>query len=108
MPVMEPDLDRGTLKAWAQLIDGGAFSSLCWGERIAFDNPESLTLLGVPYATMNAQVMARMGIPCFTAGTLIDTPSGPRAVEELRPGDLVTTRDHGPAPLLWAGASRLP
>ena len=46
MPVMEPDLDRGTLKAWAQLVDGGAFSSLCWGERIAFDNPESLTLLG--------------------------------------------------------------
>ena len=46
MPVMEPGLDRGTLKAWAQLIDGGPFSSLCWGERIAFDNPESLTLLG--------------------------------------------------------------
>ncbi|MDY6997979.1 MAG: LLM class flavin-dependent oxidoreductase [Actinomycetota bacterium] len=46
MPVMEPDLDRRTLKAWAQLIDAGPFSSLCWGERIAFDNPESLTLLG--------------------------------------------------------------
>ena len=30
MPVMEPDLDRGTLKAWAQLVDGGAFSSLPW------------------------------------------------------------------------------
>lgn len=46
MPVMEPDLDRATLKAWAQLVDAGPFSSLCWGERIAFDNPESLTLLG--------------------------------------------------------------
>ncbi len=46
MPVMEPNLDRATLKAWAQLVDGGPFSSLCWGERIAFDNPESLTLLG--------------------------------------------------------------
>lgn len=46
MPVMEPDLDRATLKSWAQLVDGGPFSSLCWGERIAFDNPESLTLLG--------------------------------------------------------------
>lgn len=46
MPVMEPDLDRATLKAWAQLVDDGPFSSLCWGERIAFDNPESLTLLG--------------------------------------------------------------
>ena len=46
MPVMEPDLDRATLRAWAQLVDEGPFSSLCWGERIAFDNPESLTLLG--------------------------------------------------------------
>lgn len=46
MPVMEPDLDRATLKEWAQVVDGGPFSSLCWGERIAFDNPESLTLLG--------------------------------------------------------------
>ena len=46
MPVMEPDLDRATLKAWARLVDDGPFSSLCWGERMAFDNPESLTLLG--------------------------------------------------------------
>jgi len=46
MPVMEPNLDAATLKAWARDIDGGPFSSLCWGERIAFDNPESLTLLG--------------------------------------------------------------
>jgi alkanesulfonate monooxygenase SsuD/methylene tetrahydromethanopterin reductase-like flavin-dependent oxidoreductase (luciferase family) len=46
MPVMEPDLDRATLRAWARAIDGGPFSSLCWGERIAFDNPDSLTLLG--------------------------------------------------------------
>ncbi|MEW5808550.1 MAG: LLM class flavin-dependent oxidoreductase [Actinomycetota bacterium] len=46
MPVMEPALDRATLRAWAQTIDEGPFSSLCWGERIAFDNPESLTLLG--------------------------------------------------------------
>jgi len=46
MPVMEPNLDRATLSAWARVIDGGPFSSLCWGERIAFDNPDSLTLLG--------------------------------------------------------------
>jgi alkanesulfonate monooxygenase SsuD/methylene tetrahydromethanopterin reductase-like flavin-dependent oxidoreductase (luciferase family) len=46
MPVMEPNLDAATLKAWARLIDDGPFSSLCWGERIAFDNPESLTLMG--------------------------------------------------------------
>ncbi|WP_116373687.1 LLM class flavin-dependent oxidoreductase [Mycobacterium sp. MFM001] len=46
MPVMEPDLDAHVLRDWAQAIDEGPFSSLCWGERIAFDNPEALTLLG--------------------------------------------------------------
>ena len=46
MPVMEPDLDAAMLKQWATVIDEGPFSSLCWGERVAFDNPDSLTLLG--------------------------------------------------------------
>ncbi|MEZ0366253.1 LLM class flavin-dependent oxidoreductase [Mycobacterium sp. pUA109] len=46
MPVMEPDLDATLLRDWARAIDDGPFSSLCWGERIAFTNPDSLTLLG--------------------------------------------------------------
>jgi alkanesulfonate monooxygenase SsuD/methylene tetrahydromethanopterin reductase-like flavin-dependent oxidoreductase (luciferase family) len=46
MPVMDPDLDAATLKRWATAIDDGPFASLCWGERIAFDNPEAVTLLG--------------------------------------------------------------
>ena len=46
LPVMEPDLDADVLKRWARTVDEGPFSSLCWGERIAFNNPDSLTLLG--------------------------------------------------------------
>jgi alkanesulfonate monooxygenase SsuD/methylene tetrahydromethanopterin reductase-like flavin-dependent oxidoreductase (luciferase family) len=46
MPVMEPNLDAPILRAWARAIDDGPLSSLCWGERIAFDNPEAITLLG--------------------------------------------------------------
>ena len=46
MPVMEPDLNATVLRNWACGIDEGPFSSLCWGERIAFENPDSLTLLG--------------------------------------------------------------
>ena len=46
MPVMEPDLDAGVLRGWATAVDSGPFSSLCFGERIAFANPEALTLLG--------------------------------------------------------------
>jgi alkanesulfonate monooxygenase SsuD/methylene tetrahydromethanopterin reductase-like flavin-dependent oxidoreductase (luciferase family) len=53
MPVMEPDLDATVLENWARAIDQGPFSSLCWGERIAFDNPENLTLLGALAAWTN-------------------------------------------------------
>jgi hypothetical protein len=44
---------------------------------------------------------------CFTAGTLIDTPEGPRRVEDLRPGDLVLTLDEGPQPVRWVGQRRV-
>lgn len=40
---------------------------------------------------------------CFVAGTLIQTPRGPRAVETLQAGDLVETLDAGAQPLLWGG-----
>jgi alkanesulfonate monooxygenase SsuD/methylene tetrahydromethanopterin reductase-like flavin-dependent oxidoreductase (luciferase family) len=46
MPVMEPNLNAGLLRDWACAIDDGPFASLCWGERVAFDNPHILTLLG--------------------------------------------------------------
>jgi alkanesulfonate monooxygenase SsuD/methylene tetrahydromethanopterin reductase-like flavin-dependent oxidoreductase (luciferase family) len=53
MPVMEPDLDATVLQNWARIIDEGPFSSLCWGERIAFANPDNLTLLGALAAWTN-------------------------------------------------------
>ncbi|PRY24930.1 Hint domain-containing protein [Aliiruegeria haliotis] len=40
---------------------------------------------------------------CFAAGTMIDTPHGPVAVEALQPGDKVLTRDSGALPILWTG-----
>lgn len=43
-------------------------------------------------------------IPCFVAGTMIDTIDGPRAVEGLVAGDMVVTRDDGPQPLRWIGS----
>lgn len=45
---------------------------------------------------------------CFAAGTLIDTPDGPRAVEDMRAGDLVMTLDHGAQAVLWAGGWNAP
>ncbi|MFQ6547560.1 Hint domain-containing protein [Aestuariibius sp. 2305UL40-4] len=42
---------------------------------------------------------------CFCRGTLIRTPDGDRPVEDLEPGDLVLTVDHGPQPVRWHGTS---
>jgi hypothetical protein len=47
-------------------------------------------------------------IPCFVAGTMIDTLGGPRAVEGLIPGDMVMTRDDGPQALRWIGRRNVP
>ena len=47
-------------------------------------------------------------IVCFTPGTLIDTSRGRVAVEDLRAGDHVLTRDHGYQPLVWTGRRDLP
>ncbi|UYV36099.1 Hint domain-containing protein [Rhodobacteraceae bacterium D3-12] len=72
------------------------------GDPDAFDG--SVTLLdGTVVNFSNVE-----NIICFTPGTMIDTPTGPRAVETLRPGDLVLTLDDGPQPLTWAGNSTVP
>ncbi|WP_299782957.1 Hint domain-containing protein [uncultured Roseobacter sp.] len=47
-------------------------------------------------------------VVCFAAGTLIETPFGPRAVETLKADDMVLTRDAGAQPLRWAGATMVP
>ncbi|MEM9583752.1 MAG: Hint domain-containing protein [Pseudomonadota bacterium] len=40
---------------------------------------------------------------CFCSGTQIETPYGPRLIEDLRAGDLVLTRDRGAQAIRWAG-----
>ncbi|MDJ0821256.1 MAG: Hint domain-containing protein [Paracoccaceae bacterium] len=44
-------------------------------------------------------------IICFTPGTQILTATGYRAIETLRIGDLLVTRDDGLQPLRWVGSS---
>lgn len=46
-------------------------------------------------------------IACFVAGTMIETPSGMRAVEDIQVGDLVITQDHGPQAVRWIGTAHL-
>ncbi|MBD3664037.1 Hint domain-containing protein [Sulfitobacter aestuariivivens] len=44
------------------------------------------------------------GVICFTPGTHIRTPVGPRMIEDLRPGDLIDTMDSGPQEIQWIGS----
>lgn len=43
-------------------------------------------------------------IVCLAGGTLVETRQGKRAVEELKAGDQILTRDHGLQILRWTGA----
>lgn len=81
---------------------------------VAFDGPTppAGTVLfyrqGNTTFTNRGQSMAiPEAVPCFHAGTLIETPRGRRRIEDLRPGDLVLTLDNGPRPIRWIGRSRV-
>jgi alkanesulfonate monooxygenase SsuD/methylene tetrahydromethanopterin reductase-like flavin-dependent oxidoreductase (luciferase family) len=64
LPVMEPQIAAGTLEQWARLVDEGPFSSLCFGERMAFDNPDALTLLGAVAAwTSRVRLVTTVVVP---------------------------------------------
>ena len=104
MPVMEPDLDASVLRRWATMIDEGPFSSLCWGERVAFGNPEAVTLLG---AVRRGRALLRTGGQpgdlLLVSGTLGDAALG------IRPGAPASlrARQRRPVPRLelgWAAA----
>lgn len=66
------------------------------------------TVAGVSYpmATLYSD-FASGGVPCFTMGTLIRTPTGETPIENLRPGDLVETLDRGAQEILWIGRRRV-
>lgn len=76
-------------------IDGKALALACasaWAPGSAFtyggaDQPEALA--------------------AFALGSLIDTPDGPRAVENLAIGDMVITLANGSRPLRWVGRRRV-
>lgn len=64
LPILMPDIDGPTLEAWSRAIDEGPFASVCFGERVAFDNPETLTLLGAVAAwTKRARIVTTVVVP---------------------------------------------
>ncbi len=47
------------------------------------------------------------GVICFTPGTMIQTPTGAKRVEDLREGDKVQTKDNGAEDICWIGSRRM-
>lgn len=79
-------------------------------EGLAFIGPVGgFPPVGVPLTVTAAQEgpdfqAASYATPvCFVAGTRVAVPGGLRAIETLRPGDPVVTRDQGVQPLRWIG-----
>ncbi|SDK02961.1 Hint domain-containing protein [Aliiruegeria lutimaris] len=71
---------------------------------LTFPHGDTLTLTGVDVSAVDsAAKLYSMGIPCYCAGTRIMTPTGERAIEDLRAGDMVSTIEAGPQPVLWIG-----
>lgn len=76
------------------------------------DIPPRETDLWVVHHTLNTAPGDDMGagaggVICFTPGTWIDTPDGPRMIEDLREGDRVSTKDNGAQEVQWIGSRRM-
>lgn len=86
-----------------QVLDDGNGNAV-----LVFPGGESLTFLGVsPEELALPGQLHALGIPCFVRGTKIKCATGDIAVEDLRPGQLVVTRDHGLQPIRWVGGRKL-
>lgn len=67
-------------------------------------NTFAYTVADANGVSASAFVTLTTAVPCFTSGAMIETASGPRAIEDLRLGDKIVTRDDGLQPLRWIGS----
>lgn len=97
-----------TTPVWSGLIgdptSGTLISSdpLVQNQYLFFDHMH-LTATGQLALASGALSILAGGVQCFAAGTRIDTPHGPVAVENLGVGDLVCLHKGGSASVLWLG-----
>ena len=84
---------------------------------IVTDGVQSFALTIIPVPDSGTRILMAFGdvppagrdlwVVRFTPGTRIATPTGPRLIQTLQPGDLVLTKDDGPQPVIWTGERRM-
>lgn len=89
-------------------VGGGAQPLLMFVNQL----PPRDTDLWIVHHTLGVGAMSPMapasgGVICFTPGTRIETPDGPKLIQDLREGDRVQTKDNGAQDILWIGSRRM-
>jgi hypothetical protein len=87
--------------------DSGARLLMVVGEVPPHDSDLWVVRTALERATSPVGQRQEGGVICFTPSTKIQTESGLRLVETLRPGDKVQTRDNGLQEILWTGNRRM-
>ena len=73
-------------------------------DKVAFTGDYTLANFAVSSSGATTTVTAA---PCFAAGTRLQTTEGERAVETLRPGQVVVLASGETAPIVWVGHRRV-
>ncbi len=87
--------------------DTGARLLMMVGEVPPADRDLWVVRTAIDRSRMASAAGSVAGVICFTPGTWLTTPGGPRRIETLRPGDLIETRDNGAQPVLWSGHRKM-
>ena len=88
-----------------QLQNGDAFVRLPDGIKL-----QSLTITGIVadgFSSITYGTSSTAMVVCFAEGTLLQTTTGPRLVEQIGTGDRLHTLDNGAVPVRWVGDWRV-
>lgn len=124
LDVLANDIGNGTLTIThinGVAVSAGSTVTLSTGQQVTLNADGTITLVGdgtdedfnFTYTVSDGThddtgIITVASVPCFVAGTLIETARGPVPVESLEPGDMVETRDNGFQPLRWIGRRVVP
>ncbi|MBC7735954.1 MAG: Hint domain-containing protein [Candidatus Saccharibacteria bacterium] len=87
--------------------DTAAMLAMVVGALPPVDRDLWVVAMAIDHSRTVPQQHGKDGMICFTPGTWLATPDGPRLIEDLRQGDRVLTRDNGAQIVLWRGQKRL-